>query len=212
MLRSTTVLAVACLVTGCSLPSSPPPPATPTTADRLPLAAEDTGAHYSRPEWGDWATLANGCSTREDVLVKQGAGVRTGTGCKVLSGSWSSPYDSQVLTEATLVQIDHVVPVHEAVQSGRLVGGQRVGPRDWDKATRIRFYNDEDNLLAVPGRLNEQKGDQDPAQWLPPAGRCGYVHAWVAIKQKYDLSADQAELDAIGRVLAGCKGRTETWR
>ena len=51
--------------------------------------------------------------------------------------------------------------------------------------------------------VNESKGDQDLAEWLPPleAYQCEYVRAYVQVKHYYDLSMDQAEKDAASDVL-----------
>ena len=208
MLRCIAILVTAALLSGCATPSSPASHPAPVTADGtvLPLGVEDTGVHYVEAEWGGWTTV-DGCTTREQILRDQGTNVQLGKGCEVLSGSWASLYDVRpLITSPSQLQIDHVVPQHEVAQSGRIVAGNRVGPRVWSSADRRKFHNDKENLLAVPSELNQLKSDQDPAQWLPAIGRCGYVRTWVDVKTKYDLSADQAELDAIATVLAGCKG------
>ena len=36
---------------------------------------------------------------------------------------------------------------------------------------RLRFANDPANLLAVDGQANQDKGDSQPAQWMPPNAR-----------------------------------------
>ncbi len=58
----------------------------------------------------------------------------------------------------------------------------------------------------VSAGFNRSKGDQDPAEWLPPdeSFRCTYVEDWVVIKAAWDLSVDAAEHDAIVDVLSGC--------
>lgn len=53
---------------------------------------------------------------------------------------------------------------------------------------------------------NLAKSDHDPAEWTPRRNKCAYITAWVETKQAYDLTADQAEADAIRTVLADCPG------
>jgi hypothetical protein len=58
-------------------------------------------------------------------------------------------------------------------------------------------------LLAVSATSNRQKGDGDPAEWLPAREdyQCEYVRAWVQVKQYYGLSVDTLEKAALGNVL-----------
>ena len=51
--------------------------------------------------------------------------------------------------------------------------------------------------------VNQSKGDQDVAEWLPPlAGyRCEYVRAYIQVKYYYGLSVDSAEKAAASDVL-----------
>lgn len=58
-------------------------------------------------------------------------------------------------------------------------------------------------LLAVSASSNRQKGDSDPAEWLPEreAYQCEYVRAWIQVKQYYGLSVDSLEKAALGNVL-----------
>jgi hypothetical protein len=90
----------------------------------------------------------------------------------VASGVLHDPYTNTVIDFArgqpvgsTLVQIDHVVALGEAWQTGT----QQLTPAD-----RTNFANDPLELLAVAGAANEQKGEADAASWLPSnkAFRC----------------------------------------
>lgn len=163
----------------------------------LPTRDEDTGAHYRRDQWGDWTTGADGCSTREAVLVRDGADVVTGAGCRVRSGRWTSSYDNAAITRPAGVQIDHVVPVKEAMRSGA---------RDWSSGQRAAFYTDQGNLLAVSTKANTSKGDRDPGRWRPPAREswCSYASVYVGIKHHYGLTVDTDERAALLAMLRTC--------
>ncbi|CAM5276048.1 HNH endonuclease family protein [Streptomyces atroolivaceus] len=51
----------------------------------------------------------------------------------------------------------------------------------------------------MTARSNRQKSDQDPADWMPPSpeARCRYVGEWVATKLRWQLTADDRELEAL---------------
>lgn len=58
-------------------------------------------------------------------------------------------------------------------------------------------------LLAVTDNINQSKGDQDLAEWLPEreAFQCEYVRAYIQVKHYYGLSMDSAEKAAASDVL-----------
>lgn len=180
-------------------PPEPPPSVDPVEAlavlDGLTVAEEDTGAHYDRDQWPHWSSVGEGCNTREEVLRRQGTDVVTDDECRPVSGTWVSGYDGAVLRDASEVDIDHLVPLAEAARSGA---------RNWTRDQRAAFANDLDQLLAVSARSNRQKGDQDPADWLPDQGRCDYVVRWVLTKDDYALTIDRDERDVLRGVLSRC--------
>jgi hypothetical protein len=164
---------------------------------KLTVAPEDTGNTYNRADWPHWIGQGHNCDTREIALQRQGTGVKTDAQCHAISGTWVSAYDGVVFHDAGKTDLDHVVPLAEAARSGT---------RNWSKAQRQTFANDLDQLQVVSARSNRQKGDQDPAHWLPEKDRCGYSIKWVAIKTKYHLTVDKAEHDALYGVLTHCTG------
>lgn len=144
----------------------------------------------------------DGCGTRREVLIAEAVTApAVGSGCGLSGGSWYSPYDGG--TEAGTgrgFDIDHMVPLAEAWDSGAA---------DWGPARREDFANDlgyPDSLVAVSAGSNRSKGDRDPAQWQPPdaAARCWCASAWVQVKTRWGLSADQREAAALRDALTGC--------
>ena len=161
---------------------------------------------YSRSAFGPaWADVdRNGCDTRNDVLKRDLTQItfRAKTkDCVVESGVLLDPFSGEKINfqrgekTSSLVQIDHVVALSNAWQTGIFKS---------DLATRKSFANDPLNLLAVKGSLNSQKGDGDAATWLPPnkSFRCDYVSRQVEVKVKYNLWLTRAEKDAILRILS----------
>ncbi|MEV5430964.1 HNH endonuclease family protein [Streptomyces sp. NPDC052701] len=206
--RLSTVAALTALTASLGLLNGPaasaalPTPVSAATARgylaSLTVAGEDrTG--YSRDLFPHWTTVSGTCNTRETVLKRDGSGVVTDSACYPTSGSWYSPYDGATWTAASDVDIDHLVPLAEAWDSG--AGG-------WTTSRRQAFANDltRPQLLAVTDDVNQSKGDQDPATWMPSrtAYRCTYVRAWVQVKYYYGLSVDSAEKSALQNHLAAC--------
>ncbi|EFF90793.1 MULTISPECIES: HNH endonuclease family protein [unclassified Streptomyces] len=164
----------------------------------LTVATENrTG--YSRDLFPHWITISGSCNTRETVLKRDGSNVTTDSSCAATSGSWYSPYDGATWTAASDLDIDHLVPLAEAWDSGA---------SKWTTAQRQAFANDltRPQLIAVTDNVNQAKGDQDPATWMPSrtAYRCTYVRAWVQVKYYYNLSVDSAEKSALQNYLASC--------
>ncbi|WP_338683256.1 HNH endonuclease family protein [Streptomyces acidiscabies] len=165
---------------------------------QLTVATENrTG--YDRDLFPHWITISGTCNTRETVLKRDGSGVVTDSACASTSGSWYSPYDGATWTAASDLDIDHLVPLAEAWDSGASA---------WTTAQRQAFANDltRPQLIAVTDNVNQSKSDQDPATWMPSVTsyRCTYVRAWVQVKYYYDLSVDSAEKSALTSYLAGC--------
>ncbi|MFZ4154022.1 HNH endonuclease family protein [Streptomyces pseudogriseolus] len=154
---------------------------------------------YDRDLFPHWITQSGACNTRETVLKRDGSGVVTDSSCAATSGSWYSPYDGATWTAASDLDIDHLVPLAEAWDSGA---------GSWTTSRRQAFANDltRPQLLAVTDNVNQAKGDQDPATWMPSrtAYRCTYVRAWVQVKYYYDLAVDSAEKSALQGYLNNC--------
>ncbi|MEV0242758.1 HNH endonuclease family protein [Streptomyces sp. NPDC050674] len=164
----------------------------------LTVAAENrTG--YNRDLFPHWITQSGTCNTREVVLKRDGTNVQQDSSCAATSGSWYSPYDGATWTAASDLDIDHLVPLAEAWDSGA---------GSWTTSRRQSFANDltRPQLIAVTDNVNQAKGDQDPATWMPSrtAYRCTYVRAWVQVKYYYGLSVDPAEKSALTNHLASC--------
>lgn len=103
-------------------------------------------------------------------------------------------------TTASQFDIDHLVPLAEAWNSGAST---------WAQSTRVDFANgigDIEELVPVKAGTNRSKGDRDPAEWLPPnaAFRCTYAVRWVSIKVRWGLSADPAEYNTLSDILNAC--------
>ena len=198
----TGVIASVGLFNGPAASAALPTPVSAATArsylSQLTVATESrTG--YARDLFPTWITISGTCNTREYILKRDGTNVVTNSACTATSGSWYSPYDGATWTAASDLDIDHLVPRAEAWDSGA---------SQWTTSERQAFANDvtRPQLLAVTDNVNQSKGDQDPATWVPSrtAYVCTYVRAWVQVKYYYDLSVDSAEKSALTSYLANC--------
>ncbi len=180
-------------------------PAAELDAARAGLAALEVREHdpfdgYDRAEFGDgWDVLADGCTVRDQVLRRDLTGL-TLDGCKVQAGTLADPYGGEVIafdrSRPEEVQIDHVVA---------LANAWRTGAQGWSYLDRVTFANDPLNLLAVDGELNQDKGSDDAASWLPEAAyRCPYAIRQIAVKERYGLWVTRDERSALDRALGGC--------
>ncbi|GGW73204.1 HNH endonuclease family protein [Streptomyces xantholiticus] len=208
--RRTAVLAAASalattglLATAPTAQAAPPTPVSASTArsylSQLTVSAEGSSSGYSRDLFPHWITQSGTCNTREVVLSRDGSNVQQDSSCAAVSGSWYSPYDGATWYAASDVDIDHIVPLAEAWRSGA---------SSWTTSTRQQFANDltRPQLIAVTDNVNQSKGDQDPAEWMPPRSsyHCYYARMWVHTKYYWNLKVDPAEKSALQSVLNGC--------
>ena len=135
--------------------------ATGTAAETLAkLTVDDhpSTKGYDREKFGyrQTDTDGNGCDVRDDVLARDLTNVtytKRG-GCKVKSGILEDPYTGTEIhfqrgkDTSAAVQIDHVVALQNAWQSGA---------NTWDARKRYQFGNDMFNLIAVDGAANQEK-------------------------------------------------------
>ncbi|MFP3580791.1 S-layer homology domain-containing protein [Arthrobacter sp. SIMBA_036] len=168
--------------------------------------APETNAGYTRDQFQLWIDADhNGCDTRSEVLQRESlTPVTFGSGCTVATGQWNSWYDGATWTNASDVDIDHLVPLAEAWGSGASA---------WTPDQRRDYANDlglDVALEAVTDNVNQAKGDRDPAEWMPPlAGTsCRYVTDWVLVKYRWHLTVDSAESTALSSALQGSCGNT----
>jgi Protein of unknown function (DUF1524) len=197
------------------LVSAVPVEAATTTARNLAVAvvvsAEGGSTTYNRDYFKHWIDANSDCqNTRTQVLIAESKVTPTFTSssrCSLARGRWYSWYDGVYWTYPADVDIDHVVALKEAWESGA---------RSWSATDRRRFANDLGHpwtLDAVTDNVNASKGDDEPAEWLPPRAqaRCGYAIHWVAVKYRWRLSINWAERTALLDILSGtCGQRTVT--
>ncbi|MET7988722.1 HNH endonuclease family protein [Streptomyces sp. NPDC005281] len=210
----TAVAALAVLITQAgtahAAPAAPDRAASPGDTITMPVrdalqalpVQDESRAGYERSKFRHWIDAdRDGCNTRMEVLLEEAVEApEQGPNCVLTGGSWYSPYDDAYFDNARKLDVDHLVPLAEAWDSGASA---------WTAKEREAYANDLDDaraLIAVSAASNRSKSDQDPSTWLPPfAGyRCQYVTDWVADKTRYQLSVDPGEEAALSRTLSIC--------
>jgi hypothetical protein len=179
---------------------------------QIPLRVR--GFDYRRSAFGDAWTDDNpapgghnGCDTRNDILERDLAD-KTYVPIKrcpnaIATGKLHDPYTNATVTfvrgnqTGASVQIDHIVPLALAWD---------LGARDWPDDVRLRFANDPANLIAVEGQANQDKGDSEPAVWMPPnvAFRCQYAVQFVAVLRGYRLAVDAPSAVVLREAASTC--------
>ncbi|MFF3215583.1 HNH endonuclease family protein [Streptomyces sp. NPDC002886] len=175
--------------------------------DRLPVAAEHREG-YKRDlykHWNKGLNSGDGCDTRREVILSEAVTApQVAIGCKLTGGSWRSPYDNLVVIDAGRLDVDHFIPLAEVFDSEQT---------PWSAARRESYANDQaspDTLIAVSAASNRSKSDKDPAEWLPSDGsyHCTYAATWVGTKLRWDLAADDAEVQALLGLAEDCPTTT----
>lgn len=129
-----TVLALLAVLPCCVGPA----PAASRREDRLAelrVAPEGPRAGYRRDEFPHWIdTDGDGCMTRQEVLVEESVtpAQMKSDPCRVVAGEWISLYDGLRTGDPAGIEIDHVVALAEAWDSGASA---------WDEARRRAFAN-----------------------------------------------------------------------
>ncbi|WP_455755134.1 HNH endonuclease family protein [Streptomyces olivaceoviridis] len=88
-------------------------------------------------------------SQAEAVIAPQ-----QGANCRLSGGEWFSPYDDRYIQEPGGLDIDHLVPLAKAWDSGAF---------DWSAKEREAYANDlgdERALIAVSAASNRSKADR----------------------------------------------------
>ena len=111
-------------------------------------------------------------------------------------GGMYSPYTGEVFSSVKQTDIEHIVALSEAHDSGMCASPDFV---------KSRFANDLINLtLASPTVNRSKKAGKDAGEWLPPMNRCWFTDRVILVKKKYGLTVDNKEAKALKAVLDSC--------
>lgn len=159
---------------------------------------------YARTKFTHWVNSDGnklGCDARKAAIIRDAKIKPTiGNKCSLTGGKWLSVYDNVSIDKATSIDVDHMVPLAEAWDSGA---------SSWTPEKRKIYANDLSDprhLISVTAASNRSKSDRDPAEWLPTntSYLCTYLSDWVSIKVRWSLTVDNKELDVLVSNLTKC--------
>lgn len=174
-----------------------------TLLSELKVEKEENSDTYDRDKFRHWVNVEGKCSAREFVLITESTATVKYSNeeeCKVSTGVWLSLYDGKTVKSAGDIDIDHMVPLKEAWESGAA---------SWNSNKRRSYANDIEypkSLIAVSASSNRSKSDRDPADWLPEVKSyaCTYIADWVSVKYRWKLSVDKTEKKVLDSYAKKC--------
>jgi hypothetical protein len=177
----------------------------PDVLQGIPIQPEHAATPYHRVHWmpgGSWTDADGDCQDgREEILIDQSKAtpILTADGCSIIRGLWVDPYTGETTDNPSDVEIDHLVALKEAHDSGGA---------SWPPTKKQAFAQDvtAGNLFVAMTSTNRSKGDRDPGEWLPAnkSRSCWYVKQWAEVKRRWGLSMDQTEAKSIRHLMASC--------
>lgn len=166
-----------------------------------PLTSEEPAVEYDRGDWKHWSDLDGDCQdSRQEVLIRDSrvpVTFKSEKQCRVATGEWKDPYSTSVITNPTYVDVDHIVALRDAHDSGGST---------WTAEQKEQFANDLEQLTVSSRSTNRSKGSRGPDEWLPPLAefRCDYIDIWLGIKTRYELTMSEAEEAVISYMKKTC--------
>ena len=164
---------------------------------------------YDRDDWLHWVDEDDDCqNTRHEVLIDESrtpVTYKDDRRCQVETGLWLGKFVGATVTEASELDIDHLVPLANAHRSGGWA---------WTSKRKQLFANsldDPGHLIAVTSGANRSKGAKSPDQWRPPDESywCEYATDWTRTKSTWQLTATRDEAGALGEMLQTCDNPPE---
>ena len=116
-------------------------------------------AGYEREDWPHWRDEDGDCldARREVLLAESLERARLARdGCSVAAGLWRAPFTGETITDPGALDVDHMVPLQEAHDSGG---------HAWDRARRTAYANDltdSRTLVAVMAGANRAEVGPGP--------------------------------------------------
>ncbi|MGP9733836.1 S-layer homology domain-containing protein [Brachybacterium sp. AOP42-C2-15] len=159
-----------------------------------------TSSTWKEPDVTRALAPKKGCDAREITLIRDAVNgdVRwNASDCKVTGGRWYEAYAGRTTTDASTLDIEHIVAMQDAWNNGA---------KSWHADQRLQFSHDPLVLAAVSKSENRSKGSRGPAQWKPSnkAAWPAYAQRYISIKSNYDLSlASEAERTALWQMIGG---------
>jgi hypothetical protein len=158
---------------------------------------------YQRDEYiSSWIDEDGDCQNlRHGMLILHSQREVTFTNsnrCAVTEGLWLDPYLGKLITMASDLDVDHVIPLAYVHANGGA---------DWSISNKQRFVVDETNLLLVDDGENQSKGAKGPSEYLPRKEfQCAYAQIWQLVATKYELEVPHTDSRVLLNISTECSG------
>lgn len=161
---------------------------------------------YDRGDWRHWIDADGDCQdARQEVLIAESVTTvtyETSSDCRVETGTWNAPFTGSTVTDPSGLDVDHMVPLKNAHQSGGW---------NWSAEKKKQYANyldDPQHLIAVTSSANRSKGSRGPDEWKPTQRSywCQYATDWVSIKATWELTVTADEVTALREMFGTCPG------
>jgi len=173
----------------------------PDAGNQLTNQNVSTSSIYRRNQYiSSWIDEDGDCQNlRHEMLIRHSLLEVTFTNsnqCLVNMGQWFDPYSGKLITRASDLDVDHVIPLAYAHANGGA---------SWPSTKKQNFAIDEVNLLLVDDGENQSKGAKGPSEYLPRIEfQCDYVQIWQLVAAKYNLDLPIRDRRILSRISVGC--------
>ena len=136
---------------------------------------------YDRDDWKHWTDVDGDCQdTRQEVLISESSVAVTfadDRSCRVATGRWTGPYTGEVVEDPATLDVDHMVPLANAHQSGAYLNGAQNGRSCTPIACRTR-----DTWSPRPPRPTARRAARGPKSGGRLTGRTGAGTRWTGLQ------------------------------
>ena len=200
-------------------PEPTPAPSTTLFNKSVLVGTLDPDTYDRDSQYPTWDDTDGDCySNRHEILIAQHIDdddshplrFREDNECLVTSGKWYDPYDDVYYysPENSAIQIDHVVALSEAHNSGayEFTSTEKRTFANTGNKVSGTLPETSHGFLAVGAASNQSKWAYDPTEWMPSNTdyHCTYLKKWVEVKVINELYFDQEEYDFIKNEEANC--------
>ena len=116
-----------------------------------------------------------------------------------MDGRIYGPYTGRHFKHRSQVDIDHIVALSEAHDSGLCAA---------DADTKAMFARDVFNLTLAAPEVNRceplGKCSKDAGEWLPEVNQCWFAYRVVKVRSNYGLTIDHTEASALSAIMENC--------
>lgn len=147
----------------------------------------------ARKEYGNWIKNPyTGCYTRQEILLTNFITIKERVSKCKIEGTWEDFFTGKILTDLSIIDIDHVLSVSEYDKTCRvrLPDDATLEERELEKKSLKAFFNDRENLVITSNKENQRKSNKSKDEYAPlikdEKRREAYIEKYDRIFKKYN--------------------------